>query len=57
MAYKTDRSYTNLVYSSANLEEGTYYLYIVKSGCNWNGGGWSWICGISSVNYIFYKKK
>ena len=27
MAYKTDRSYTNLVYSSPNLKEGTYYLY------------------------------
>ena len=27
MAYKTDRTYTNLVYSSANLADGTYYLY------------------------------
>jgi hypothetical protein len=27
MAYKTDRSYTNLVYSSSDLKEGTYYLY------------------------------
>ena len=27
MSYKTDRFYTNLVYSSANLKEGTYYLY------------------------------
>ena len=27
MAYKTDRTYTNLVYSSANLDNGTYYLY------------------------------
>ena len=27
MAYKTDRTYTNLVYSSADLDKGTYYLY------------------------------
>ena len=27
MAYKTDRAYTNLVYSSESLKEGTYYLY------------------------------
>ena len=27
MAYKTDRSYTNLVYSSEELTDGTYYLY------------------------------
>lgn len=27
MAYKTDRTYTNLVYSSADLKEGAYYLY------------------------------
>ena len=27
MAYKTDRSYTNLVYSSSDFKEGTYYLY------------------------------
>lgn len=26
-AYKTDRTYTNLVYSSPKLENGTYYLY------------------------------
>ena len=25
--YTTDRSYTNLVHSSSNLKEGTYYLY------------------------------
>ena len=27
MAYKTDRQFTNLVYSSSNLTDGTYYLY------------------------------
>lgn len=27
MSYKTDRSYKNLVYSSADLKDGTYYLY------------------------------
>ena len=26
-AFKTDRTYSNLIYSSASLEEGTYYLY------------------------------
>ena len=26
-SYVTDRNYTNLVYSSSNLKEGTYYLY------------------------------
>ena len=26
-AYKTDRTYSNLVYSSSSLDEGTYYLY------------------------------
>ena len=26
-AYKTDRAYTKLVYSSADLDDGTYYLY------------------------------
>ena len=27
MAFKADRTFTNLVYSSADLEDGTYYLY------------------------------
>ena len=27
MSYKSDRVYTNLVYSSSNLSNGTYYLY------------------------------
>ena len=27
MAYKTDRTYTNLIYSSADLKEGSYSLY------------------------------
>lgn len=27
MAYKTDRAYTNLIYSSADLKEGSYSLY------------------------------
>lgn len=26
-AFKTDRTYSNLIYSSASLKEGTYYLY------------------------------
>lgn len=26
-SYVTDRNYTNLIYSSSNLKEGTYYLY------------------------------
>ncbi len=26
-AYKTDRTYSNLIYSSSSLKEGTYYLY------------------------------
>ena len=26
-AFKTDRTYTNLIYSSTSLKEGTYYLY------------------------------
>ena len=26
-AYKTDRTYTNLIYSSSSLTDGTYYLY------------------------------
>lgn len=27
MSYKSDRTYSNLIYSSSNLKEGTYYLF------------------------------